>query len=569
MKRTSRSNLIGFALLVGIHSSLVLISPVRAVPITVSGTIRYTAPTGNLADDTANALSLFPLRGAKVELWDDNTLILNLPPDIQLGTTYTNDAGFYSFTVDDLDTLFPLGGTIDPFLRIFGETRPALPAAGGIKSAIRMYAAGPLDMDNDTVGPAYGGNTVPAANIPAGMNYTINVDIGTANNTELSFAPFDAMVEASRYYSTLPGSFNNSVDTLFPTGESTSNFSNGRMHILQGDRYDWDVDLHEYGHYVQSLHPGISRPDALGGHNPNFNLRFQRMDLTREQANGLAWSEGWATYYSISGQQEMNSAAHGIQRVGDTIYNDNSDATGTTIPGGLRTSLENSSIGTSRGEDNETSVMRILYDLYDANNEAAHRDRVTLGDDAIWNIIRNSKSDTLDKFWDALISQPGTTNSDRIDYGAIFEAQNVSPQPDEISVPLGTAFPRFDVFQPTFEWDIPKGGSGVNFNNNLLNDFGVLFIDSADDILWDTGLLGNTTMFTPDPLDWLAFTANTDLYRWVVYGRMTNKIAGVDYITGDFWSDARYFFVVPEPTAATLMILAGCWLLGPRLRRGS
>ena len=558
-----------FKLFVGVVVSCVWTKPVDAVPITISGQIRYMAPVGNEGDDDDNSLDLFPLRGAKIELWDDNTLLFGLPPDFIVGTAYTDFSGNYSFSVDDTDTLGSLlAGTLDPYLAIYPTTRPVLPAAGGIKSAVTFYAAGPLSAGDDTVGAQYRHTTTPAANIPTGANYTINIDLGTANNTELSFAAFDAMVEASRYYSTLPGTGNNSVDALFPTGEDTSNFSNGRMHILQGDRYDWDVDMHEYGHYVQSLHAGIAGPVG-GNHSSANNLQFQRPDLNRRQANQLAWSEGWATYFGISGQQELNSAALGIQRVGDTIYNDNKDDDGTTIVGQLRYGIEDQSIGgrPSRGEDNEAAVSRILLDLYDSNNDAADRDRVALGDDAIWNIIRNNSTDTLDKFWDALISQPGTTNSDRIDYGAIFEEHNVSPQPDEASVPNFTEFPTLDINQPTFEWAIPKGGTGGVYTTNLLNDFGLLFIDSADDIVWDTGLLGNVTQFTPDPFDWFTFTTARDIYRWVVYGRMTNKITGVDYITGDYWSDARFFAVVPEPATVTLSLLAGCWLLIRKPRR--
>ncbi len=561
------------------------IVPIHALPITIGGKIRYTAPTGNEADDDDNALALFPVRGAKIELWDDNTLLFGLPPDFIVGSSFTDFNGNYSFLVDDADTLGSLlAGTLDPYLKIYPTTRPALPAPGGIKSAVTFYEAGPLTLPmppgdpggDDTVGPLYVHSTTPAANIPAGMNYTINVDLGTATNTELSFAAFDAMVEASRYYSTLPGSVNNSVEALFPTGENTSNFSEGRMHILQGDRYDWDVDMHEYGHYVQrSLHVGITASPG-GGHSSENNLRFSRAaggadlnmagtnTLNRRQADQLAWGEGWADYFAMSGQQELNSATLGIQRVGDTIYHDNNDANGTTIAGKLRYGIEDQSIGgqPSLGEDNEASVSRILLDLYDSNNDFNDRDRVSLGDDAIWNIIRTIKPTTLDMFWDALISQPGTTNSDRIDYGAIFEAHNVSPVPDETSVPQYTVFPLFDVTQPTFKWSIPKGGQSGVYNTNLLNDFGLLFINIlADNIVWDTGLLGNVTEFTPDPIDWQMFTSVAEDYRWVVYGRMTNMIAGADYITGDYWSDGRYFYVVPEPAAVTLSMLALGWLL--------
>src|SRR4029078_12289024 len=158
-------------------------------------------------------------------------------------------------------------------------------------------------------------------------------------------------------------------------------------------------------------------------------------------------------------------------------------------------------------------------------------------DKAIWNIIRNNQTDTLDKFWNALISQPGTTNSKRIDYGAIFQAQNVSPQPDITSVPDGHNFPEFDVSPPTFKWKIPTGGADP-FDNKLLNDFGMLFINSADNIIWDTGDLGNVTSFTPNLLDWFNFTNGIDLYRWVVYGSLTTGAGATAYTTGHYWSDA-------------------------------
>jgi hypothetical protein len=329
--------------------------------------------------------------------------------------------------------------------------------------------------------------------------------------------------------------------------------------------------MHEYGHYVQSMTPGIAGPVG-GSHNPNFNLSYQRTDLTRQQANQLAWSEGWATYFSISGQQVMGSSALGIQRVGDTVYNDNNDADGLTIPGGLRLSIEDQSLGTSRGEDNENSVSRILFDLYDANNEPADRDRVTLGDQTIWNIIRNNQTDTLSKFWNALINQPGTTNSKRIDYGAIFQAQNVSPQPSDTAVPNGTNFQVLDQNPPTFQWAIPKGGTsaaGVGFNNNLLNDFGMLFINTADQIVFDTGLLGNVTQFTPFIVDWENITNAADFYRWVVYGGLKTGAGANAYTTGYYWSDAHFFTVggVPEPCTVVLLGMAMMAVGGIR-RRG-
>ena len=116
---------------------------------------------------------------------------------------------------------------------------------------------------------------------------------------------------------------NNENTAAFPTGLNTSQFGNGILHFLTGDRYDWDVVSHEFGHYAASRH-GIS--NSLGGpHSATQNLRWERALLTRQQADRLAWSEGWATFFGTSSQLEQNVAALGIQRAGDSIYDDNQD----------------------------------------------------------------------------------------------------------------------------------------------------------------------------------------------------------------------------------------------------
>src|SRR5262249_39650099 len=108
------------------------------------------------------------------------------------------------------------------------------------------------------------------------------------------------------------------------------------------------------------------------------------------------------------------------------------------------------------------------------------------------------------------------------------------------------------------------------YTNDLLNDFGLLFINTADNIAWDTGLLGNVTQWTPNPLDWFNFTgAGVDLYRWVVYGGMETGAGANAYTSGYYWSDAHYFFVglaVPEPSSITLLAMCGL-MLGARKRR--
>jgi hypothetical protein len=548
------------------------------IPVTVNGTINYTGRTGNEGNDNTNAAANFPARGVKVEIWDANP-----GDDALLSTVWTNNSGAYSAVVEGLDSDGLLSFSADVYIRVFPETQPQLPTTGGIQSNHRVRQVTSSDsFGRDVLGSTYRFTSATQMNIPGAA--TINQNFGASGNLAWSFSVFDAMQEASRYYSSLPGSVNNSVDTAFPSTESTSNFSSNRLHILRGDRFDWDVSMHEYGHFVQSLHAGISN-SPNGNHNLVDNLRFLRTGLNRLQADQLAWGEAWPTYFAISGQQQLNSAALGIQRVGDVIYHDNDDTNGTNIISpnrSLRMSLEQQSIGgPSRGEDNEASITRILFDLYDSTNDAGDRDRVALGDTAIWNLIRTNTTATLDTFWDALIGQPSITNTTRINYGAIFQAHNVSPAPNPASV-NGDLFPVGDVTPPTFSWTIPQGGitptptGGGGFTNNLLNNFGVKIFASDDTEVWDSGLLGNVTSWTPAAVDWFTFTSlPADFYRWITYGQMSstetrNVGTPFTYTTGNYWSDALGFSVglIPEPGSMALVCisLCGALLRGPRMR---
>jgi hypothetical protein len=252
------------------------------------------------------------------------------------------------------------------------------------------------------------------------------------------------------------------------------------------------------------------------------------------------------------------------------IYHDNNDTDGRSIATGVRYGIEDASIGgrPSRGEDNEASVARILLDLTDATNDGTDRDRVTLGltdehsADTAWLKI-TKPVDTLDKFWDALTDT--ASNRETVDYGAIFQAHNVSPQPDAASV-TGTV--SFADEPPTFRWTIPTGGTAAaGFANPLLNNFGVkIFTDSFAFEMHDSGFLGNVTEWTPGFFTWSSLTSFPGDYHWVVYGAAQTvetvrdgSGATYDYDTGPYWSDAVDYTVagvIPEPSALALAATA-------------
>jgi hypothetical protein len=82
------------------------------------------------------------------------------------------------------------------------------------------------------------------------------------------------------------------ITASFPDAGGT-NFNPGSTNsakILQGDRFDWDVILHEYGHFVGGK---FNIKDSPGGrHGLDENIGEQ---LTKDEGIRLAWSEGSAT----------------------------------------------------------------------------------------------------------------------------------------------------------------------------------------------------------------------------------------------------------------------------------
>jgi len=542
-------------------------APALADNITISGKVQYTGRTGAAA--AAGAYGKFGVRGAKVYLIDRNIAI----PDTIIAEGYLNDAGEYTFTVSSDDD--EIGkGFIDPFIRVEASTRPQ---GAAVKAAFTINKPGVIAGNAEAVGAVYDADS-DFVNEASG-NTAINFDLDQTKVAHQAFAAFDAFTTASRFYAGLPGVAANTVPTTFPTATATSSYFDGKMRVLGGDRYDWDVIAHEYGHYIQSRHGLLNTPG--GDHSLDKNLRFSRgtggsdlaggaAALNRRSADRLAFNEGSATWLSMVAQQVTNTSARGVQRAGDLLWNDNDDADG--IGGGAGVySVESRTTPAfaSLGEDNEVAVTRILYDLFDATNEAADRDRVTMSHTSLFKLMDDNDTNTLSDFWAALSTAPGTTNARRIDYGAIFQAHNVAPAPDEVH--QGKFYTPDTIGQLFFSWAVPTGGQGPAFDTQLLHDFKVLIFDDLYNEVMDSGWLGNP------PDGFYLSQAQQDLllgaqglYRWIVVGREVtteNNEGGVGtfgYTTGGYWSDQLLFRTVPTPTTLALLGLAG---LAARRRR--
>lgn len=532
-------------------------SVVSADQIRVHGSFVY---TGLVGDESLPGLNdSFPVRGARVEVWDRN-----VGDDVLIATSATDDLGNYDLFVDSLDTE-PGDNTIDVYVRVLTDSGPV---SGLMPNAVRVGGPSPLVGGLETPGDTYAYQS-PHVTDAVGDQLIGHV-LNQNNDLDLAFNVYDAMVAASRYYGSLPGSFSGTTTAAYPTNNTITNYSNNAVHLLEEDRHDWDVIARTYAYEVQRAH-GITLGRG-GFHSSDDNLNYSRTDingsngddfnpvsqLNRKEANELAWAEGWSIYFSIASQR-ADAAASANHRAGDLVYHDNG-SDGVSL--GERWGVEDRSIGTlmsAGGEDNEAAVARILLDLADSTNDAADHDRVSLGEQALFQLIVDNQVTSLNGLWNQLVSNAPTA-ADVIDYGAIFQAHNVSPAPDPASVNGAIA----EGLSPEFSWDIPVGGdTSHGYSNALLNDFGIIIYDESYSPVYDSGFLGDVDSLTLEELDWASIVVNGGVYRWVAYGRAVTQekdlrdlFEGEDffaYQTGTYISDALTFSVVPEPGSVVLL----------------
>jgi hypothetical protein len=122
------------------------------------------------------------------------------------------------------------------------------------------------------------------------------------------------------------------------------------------DEYDDHIMIHEWGHYFEAK---FSRADSIGGGHISGNY----LDIR------LAFGEGWG------------NALSGII-TDDPLYFDTK--THKSIRTGWNMNLE-SAKQESPGWFSEASIQRILYDLYDSNNDGA--DQLSLGFKPLYDVL--------------------------------------------------------------------------------------------------------------------------------------------------------------------------------------
>ncbi len=171
-----------------------------------------------------------------------------------------------------------------------------------------------------------------------------------------------------------------SLDKVVVLWPSSYSSYGDTIRILQGDRWDRDVVLHEYGHFVDRQ---FKITETSGGDHfldENLSTRYDP-----ETAKRLAWGEGWADFFAVAIQYAKTS---------DSYYDDTEDV---NIHFNLDGPIKH------LGTDCEAAVACILWDIFDSDDRNEPFDNLALGLGPIWKLLtRNGTFTNIEKvksFW--------------------------------------------------------------------------------------------------------------------------------------------------------------------------
>jgi hypothetical protein len=455
--------LVGYA-----ASALLALFPLPVcAQLSVDGVVRWTDSRGPAQPGSKHAA-----REVRVEICDNKR-----PPEQQvLKVISTDDSGNFSATL-------PVTATehLDIVVRARSESPAAsVQAVGTTQTWILPSQLYP----NQTAGSS------------------VHVDIvgNSASTPNGAFSVLDSLLGTRQFVSKVSQIDLPQVVVEFPTEKGTSFFDGSSLHILFGDKWDWDVTMHEYGHYVSK---NFSLDDSPGGnHSLDENLGDR---LAKGEALRLAWGEGWPTYFAITAQLEMGMASLGIPHVGDTRYTDTEDST-------LDLDLASSDGGDSLGEDNEVSVMRVLYEVGQANSGSG------LLPPDLWKILASAKPTMFSGALTAIDSNENLKQTLLI--GGLAAKHRIAPSviPHSATASLLTS-------SALFTWTA-NGGGKTHPNNQFI----VRFYDPSMNVIAVTNSIA-TTSYQPSADEWKKLK-DGGFSSWSVTGSNLDDPSSGPYLSG-------------------------------------
>ena len=460
--------------------------------VTLSGILRW----------TDSQRKSHAIRESTVQIWDKEST-----GEDQLVKTVTTDKfGNYTATFDNDDGF--LRGGRDIYIKVLADGPHHFVEGIGTQAKTRFsYTSKVID------------------DIPDGPR-TFAVTIPETASAAQAFSVSDAIYVGSQFAKTVRGTPPVVAVNYGGTQGSAFVLDDRSIEIETPDGLDWDVILHEYGHFLSEEDQLDKSPH--GNHSSGTSNIDQ--GYSKAAAIRLAWGEGLATYLSIAAQQETKAMGllPSLLNTGDTNYSD-------TIEQTLSYSVETEDSRRSRVEADELSISRILLDLADGIQDvfrSGHRDEVSYGHQGLYSLLKSVRNvETLDDLWNHF-HKSSLSDRNLADIGAIFEEYHVSPSPFSMS---GISFTTAETENPPplFIWQ--RG-------NNLANDqFQVIIFDHSFKRVAISPVLKNVVSWRMDADQWAALRSQPGDYHYVVTGSDTDNGPK----TGDYWSGARKFSILP------------------------
>lgn len=334
---------------------------------TFSGTVTYTdyPVTGSGVDYDSEQSK--PVRGAIIQLLNAS--------GAELASGNTGSDGSYS-----------LSGNVD------GTARLLVRAELGLPSSVNTRV-----VDNTSNNALYTLVADVAVNSNA-MTQNLNAGSGwggssyTGTRSAGPFSILDVIYQAQQLMLSVDSSvdfplltvnwstLNSSANGNISEGDiGTSFYLNNNLYILgransDTDEYDKAVIAHEWVHYFED---NLSRSDSVGGNHGQGDILHP----------SVAWSEGFATALaSMILDNPLYIDTFGLgQNIGDiTNVEQDSDSDSATFSGGANPLLD--------GYYSETSVMELLYDLFD--DGSSDDDPLALGFAPIYQVLTDELKTT-------------------------------------------------------------------------------------------------------------------------------------------------------------------------------
>lgn len=383
----------------------------------------------------------YPAREMEVQIMDEDVAL-----DDARGTVYTNNNGYYTATIDNQNDIFENG--CDIYVRI-NLSNSDFEIVSGVVSSI--FSDG------------YYITTTVTENVTTSQSQVSYSGTGEEHYRCLSI--HQAMVVGYYYYDAMNDGNTNTISIKYPHDDgSDSNSFTDYIRISYADYCDWDVIIHELGHQVATK---INVDASFGEEHMGGENLMERYGKSKGIKG--AWSEGWATYFSLAAQKYYNThvvTISNITNVADTAYTSLSfDDSGDYYAGVHRD--YSSYVGC--GEGNEAAVTYVLFYLVY---------RAGLTHQELWDIAKESSCDRFSDFIKTLYDSVDESFYNEI--GILLEEQNIADTPDVRTSIFSRSTPG------TFYWDPVDTTDGASGNYQYYNDAVITFFDDNYNIVMES-----------------------------------------------------------------------------------